>query len=111
MRGDQLAHRREMCKLTETSFRERQHRFARRAVADLLRRLTIRGADPPGEPPSARQYPAAGRVLAATIIAVDPWFIVAQNPQQARLIRTAREVNDHKPEWVIERVKARWRTA
>ncbi len=39
-------------------------------------------------------------------IAVDPWFIVAQNPQQARLIRTAREVNDHKPEWVIEQVKA-----
>ncbi|HGH0691665.1 TPA: UDP binding domain-containing protein, partial [Klebsiella pneumoniae] len=31
---------------------------------------------------------------------------VAQNPQQARLIRTAREVNDHKPEWVIEQVKA-----
>ena len=40
-------------------------------------------------------------------IAVDPWFIVAQNPQQARLIRTAREVNDHKPEWVIDEVKAR----
>ena len=34
-------------------------------------------------------------------IAVDPWFIVAQNPEQARLIRTAREVNDHKPHWVI----------
>ncbi len=39
-------------------------------------------------------------------IAVDPWFIVAQNPEQARLIRTAREVNDHKPHWVINRVKA-----
>ena len=39
-------------------------------------------------------------------IAVDPWFIVAQNPQQARLIRTAREVNDHKPFWVIDQVKA-----
>lgn len=39
-------------------------------------------------------------------IAVDPWFIVAQNPKQARLIRTAREVNDHKPHWVINRVKA-----
>ena len=39
-------------------------------------------------------------------IAVDPWFIVAQNPEQARLIRTAREVNDHKPFWVIDNVKA-----
>lgn len=39
-------------------------------------------------------------------IAVDPWFIVAQNPQQARLIRTAREVNDGKPHWVVDQVKA-----
>ena len=39
-------------------------------------------------------------------IAVDPWFIVAQNPDQARLIRTAREVNDSKPHWVLNQVKA-----
>jgi UDP-N-acetyl-D-mannosaminuronic acid dehydrogenase len=39
-------------------------------------------------------------------IAVDPWFIVAQNPQHARLIHTARLVNDAKPQWVIDRVKA-----
>lgn len=38
-------------------------------------------------------------------IAVDPWFIVAQNPVQARLIRTAREVNDSKPHWVLDQVK------
>ena len=38
-------------------------------------------------------------------IAVDPWFIVARAPKLARLIRTAREVNDHKPEWVIEKVR------
>jgi UDP-N-acetyl-D-mannosaminuronic acid dehydrogenase len=40
-------------------------------------------------------------------IAVDPWFIVSSAPETARLIRTAREVNDHKPHWVIERVKAK----
>ena len=28
------------------------------------------------------------------------------NPQQARLIRTAREVNDGKPHWVVAQVKA-----
>jgi UDP-N-acetyl-D-mannosaminuronic acid dehydrogenase len=38
-------------------------------------------------------------------IAVDPWFIVSQTPDEARLIRTAREVNDSKPDWVIEKVK------
>jgi len=40
-------------------------------------------------------------------IAVDPWFIVSSAPETARLIRTAREVNDHKPHWVIDRVKAK----
>ena len=40
-------------------------------------------------------------------IAVDPWFIVSRSPDQARLIRTARQVNDDKPKWVIEQaVKA-----
>ncbi|MBE0435720.1 MAG: UDP-N-acetyl-D-mannosamine dehydrogenase [Methylomicrobium sp.] len=38
-------------------------------------------------------------------IAVDPWFIVARSPDQARLIKTAREVNDAKPHWVIDKVK------
>lgn len=38
-------------------------------------------------------------------IAVDPWFIVARAPELARLIRTAREVNDAKPHWVIGKVK------
>lgn len=40
-------------------------------------------------------------------IAVDPWFIVSSAPEQARLIRTAREVNDAKPQWVINKVKAK----
>ncbi len=40
-------------------------------------------------------------------IAVDPWFIVNSAPQEARLIHAARQVNDGKPHWVIERVKAR----
>ena len=39
-------------------------------------------------------------------IAVDPWFIVAQAPETARLIRTAREINDAKPRFVIDRACA-----
>ncbi len=38
-------------------------------------------------------------------IAVDPWFIIHRQPELARLIRTAREVNDAKPAWVIDRVR------
>jgi UDP-N-acetyl-D-mannosaminuronic acid dehydrogenase len=38
-------------------------------------------------------------------IAVDPWFIVHTCPEQSRLIRTAREVNDSKPHFVVQKVK------
>jgi UDP-N-acetyl-D-mannosaminuronic acid dehydrogenase len=38
-------------------------------------------------------------------IAVDPWFIVAAAPAEAQLIRQARETNDAKPEWVIQKVQ------
>jgi len=38
-------------------------------------------------------------------IAVDPWFIVDVAPETAKLIRTARMVNDSKPYFVIEKIK------
>jgi UDP-N-acetyl-D-mannosaminuronic acid dehydrogenase len=37
-------------------------------------------------------------------IAVDPWFIVSRSPERAKLIRTAREVNDEKPAWVLREI-------
>lgn len=40
-------------------------------------------------------------------IAVDPWFIVAADPANSRLIRMAREVNNAKPHFVVEKVKER----
>jgi len=36
-------------------------------------------------------------------IAVDPWFIVARDPENARIIKRARDVNNYKTEWVIEK--------
>ena len=47
--------------------------------------------------------PGAG--VGGHCIAVDPWFIVSSAPHEAKLIKTAREVNDHKPEWVLHKVK------
>ena len=46
--------------------------------------------------------PGAG--VGGHCIAVDPWFIVNQNPEEARIIRAAREINDNKPDWVIEKI-------
>ncbi len=40
-------------------------------------------------------------------IAVDPWFIVGASPELSRLIRTAREINDHKPHHVAAQVVAK----
>lgn len=40
-------------------------------------------------------------------IAVDPWFIISSAPERARLIRTAREVNDAKPGFVVSQIRER----
>jgi len=47
--------------------------------------------------------PGAG--VGGHCIAVDPWFIVHKTPEQARLIRAAREVNDFKPQWVLGKIQ------
>jgi UDP-N-acetyl-D-mannosaminuronic acid dehydrogenase len=47
--------------------------------------------------------PGAG--VGGHCIAVDPWFIVHAGGESAKLIRTSREVNNYKTEWVIEKIK------
>jgi UDP-N-acetyl-D-mannosaminuronic acid dehydrogenase len=37
-------------------------------------------------------------------IAVDPWFIVSDFPEQARIIKRARETNDYKADWCANKV-------
>jgi UDP-N-acetyl-D-mannosaminuronic acid dehydrogenase len=37
-------------------------------------------------------------------IAIDPWFIVSEGKEDAKIIRTAREINNRKPLWVIDKV-------
>lgn len=97
----------EMCKLTENSFRDVNIAFAN----ELSLICADQGIDVWELIRLANRHPRVnilqpGPGVGGHCIAVDPWFIVAQNPQQARLIRTAREVNDSKPEWVIGQVKA-----
>jgi UDP-N-acetyl-D-mannosaminuronic acid dehydrogenase len=38
-------------------------------------------------------------------IAVDPWFIISAVPHDAKLMATARHVNNSKPSWVVEKIK------
>ncbi|WP_075183404.1 UDP-N-acetyl-D-mannosamine dehydrogenase [Pantoea sp. 1.19] len=97
----------ELCKLTENSFRDVNIAFANELsliCADQQINVWELIALANRHPRVNILQPGPG--VGGHCIAVDPWFIVAQNPQQARLIRTAREVNDAKPHWVLEQVKA-----
>lgn len=97
----------EMCKLTENSFRDVNIAFAN----ELSLICDAQGINVWELISLANRHPRVnilqpGPGVGGHCIAVDPWFIVAQNPELARIIRTAREVNDSKPHWVVERVKA-----
>lgn len=96
----------EMCKLTENSFRDVNIAFANELslICDKLDINVwelIRLANK--HPRVNILQPGCG--VGGHCIAVDPWFIVDTTPAEARLIRTAREVNDGKPHWVLEKVK------
>ena len=97
----------EMAKLTENSFRDVNIAFANelsmicdKLDMDVWELISL-----------ANRHPRVnilqpGPGVGGHCIAVDPWFIVSSAPEEARLIRTAREVNDSKPDWVIDKVKA-----
>ncbi len=96
----------EMAKLTENSFRDVNIAFANE-LSMICDKLDINVWELIS---LANRHPRVnilqpGPGVGGHCIAVDPWFIVSQTPNEARLIRTAREVNDSKPEWVINKVK------
>ena len=97
----------EMCKLTENSFRDVNIAYAN----ELSIICDKKGIDVWELIQLANRHPRVnilqpGAGVGGHCIAVDPWFIVASSPKEARLIRAGREVNDAKPEWVLEKVDA-----
>lgn len=95
----------EMAKLVENSYRDVNIAFANElsVISDKL------GIDVWELIRLANHHPRVnilqpGPGVGGHCIAVDPWFIVAAAPAEAHLIRTAREVNDAKPEWVSKQV-------
>jgi UDP-N-acetyl-D-mannosaminuronic acid dehydrogenase len=96
----------EMCKLTENSFRDVNIAFAN----ELSMLCAKSGINVWNLIALANRHPRVnilqpGAGVGGHCIAVDPWFIVAGDPQTARIIRTAREVNNHKTEWAIDQIK------
>lgn len=97
----------ETVKLVENSFRDVNIAFANELsmVADQI------GVDVWDVIRLANRHPRVnilqpGPGVGGHCIAVDPWFLVAGAPETARLIRTAREVNDHKVHFTTRKIRS-----
>lgn len=95
----------ELCKLAENSYRDVNIAFANELSMicgnldiDVWKLIEL-----------ANRHPRVnilkpGPGVGGHCIAVDPWFIVSSDPGRAKIIRTAREVNDSKPGYVLDLV-------
>jgi UDP-N-acetyl-D-mannosaminuronic acid dehydrogenase len=95
-----------MAKLTENSFRDVNIAFANELSIlcdkfdiDVWELISLTNRHPRVNV----LQPGAG--VGGHCIAVDPWFIVHAGGDDAKIIRTAREINTYKTEWVIEKIK------
>jgi len=96
----------EMCKLTENASRDVQIAFANelslicdQAGINVWELINL-----------ANKHPRVnilrpGCGVGGHCIAVDPYFITAAYPQQSQLIATARQVNNGKAMWCVEKIK------
>lgn len=94
----------ELCKLSENAYRDVNIAFANElsVICDKL------GVDVWQVRELSNQHPRVnilmpGAGVGGHCIAVDPWFLVASDPLNSRLIKTAREVNDGKADHVLDR--------
>jgi len=96
----------EMAKLTENSFRDVNIAFANE-LSIICEKLKINVWE---LIKLSNRHPrvnilSPGPGVGGHCIAVDPWFIVDSAPDEAKLIRQARLINDAKPYHVIEQVE------
>ena len=96
----------EMAKLTENSFRDVNIAFANELSIlcdkfniDIWELIKLANRHPRVN----ILQPGAG--VGGHCIAVDPWFIVHAGGDDAKIIKTAREVNSYKTQWAIEKIK------
>jgi UDP-N-acetyl-D-mannosaminuronic acid dehydrogenase len=95
----------EMCKLAENSFRDINIAFANELsivcdTHDIDAWELIRLAN--HHPRVEILQPGTG--VGGHCIAVDPWFLVSGDLENARLTKLARQVNDFKPNWVVQKI-------
>lgn len=95
----------EMCKLVENASRDGQIAFANelsmicdKAGINVWELIKL-----------ANKHPRVnilqpGTGVGGHCIAVDPWFIVSEFPEESKLIHSARDINNYKTQWVIEKI-------
>jgi UDP-N-acetyl-D-mannosaminuronic acid dehydrogenase len=96
----------EMVKLIENSSRDVQIAFANQ-VAAIASQLEL---DPFEIIELANKHPRVsilnpGCGVGGHCIAVDPWFLISEFPEQTALLKSARIINDQKPMQVIATIK------
>lgn len=96
----------ELCKLTENSSRDVQIAFANE-LSMICEQAGINVWDLIN---LANKHPRVnilqpGCGVGGHCIAVDPYFITAAYPEQAKIIAQAREINNYKAQWCAEKVK------
>jgi UDP-N-acetyl-D-mannosaminuronic acid dehydrogenase len=96
----------ELCKLAENAYRDVNIAFANelsllcdRYAIDVWELIELANRHPRVN----ILQPGAG--VGGHCIAVDPWFIISQAPDLAKVMHTARSVNDAKPRFIVEQVK------
>jgi UDP-N-acetyl-D-mannosaminuronic acid dehydrogenase len=99
------AHTAEMCKLTENSSRDVQIAFAN----ELSIICENNGINVWELIELANKHPRVnilqpGCGVGGHCIAIDPWFIVSDYPEQSNIIKQARETNDYKADWCAKKV-------
>jgi UDP-N-acetyl-D-mannosaminuronic acid dehydrogenase len=96
----------ELAKLTENAFRDINIAFANELslICDRLKINVWELIELANLHPRVKIL-SPGPGVGGHCIAVDPWFIVATNPAEARLIRLARRINSEKPAYVCEKVR------
>lgn len=92
----------EMCKLVENSYRDLNIAFANE-ISILCREMNMNELELIA---LANKHPRVnilqpGIGVGGHCIAIDPYFIIANHPKSTKLIKTAREVNISKTDWVI----------
>jgi UDP-N-acetyl-D-mannosaminuronic acid dehydrogenase len=98
----------EMCKLAENSYRDINIAYAN----ELSIICNKQGINVWSLIELANKHPRVnilkpGTGVGGHCIAVDPWFIVSQDNENSKLIQTARQVNNYKTNWVIDKIKSK----